>query len=199
MKLGLYPLNAFFVSALLVGCGGLNRNIELQPLAPNLTDTAATVMKERGGSWRLDLGGAEFRIWPVRLSTKTTWVFGPFIAFPTLGLADEVYEEGPLVIGFYMEVDDEVTVNFDPRECVVALDDGLALTPTAAKNTWSAEPEAVTPLTYSSGENRLWLQYDVSLENLKMFTLRLGMIDVGGKAVNLPPISFVRGKSFYGS
>jgi len=51
-----------------------------------------------------------------------------------------------------------------------------------------------------SGERTwLWLQYDVSLADLSPFTLRLGTLEVNGQAVQVPPISFVQGKSWYGS
>jgi hypothetical protein len=51
-----------------------------------------------------------------------------------------------------------------------------------------------------SGEQTWWLslQYGVPLSELTPFTLQLGTLSVNGQAVQLPLISFVQGKEYYG-
>lgn len=183
------------------GCSGMNRDLVLMPLAPIVPHSEQKIGKEGNGYLTINLADAKLRISPVILSSKTTWVFGPMVAFPTLGTEDDVPRKGPLLIGFYLRAKpkDVVTVAFDPREFIVTLEDGRSMPPIGTRNysNAEAEPRPVEPVTFTSEQRWfwLWLQYDVDLAELTPFTLRLGTLQVNGEAVHIPPISFVHGKS----
>jgi hypothetical protein len=76
---------------LLLGCGGLTREYVYRPVAPVDSETGVPYGREGDFDWwDLELDAGEIMLLPVRISGKTTWVFGPFIAFPVFLFEEEV-------------------------------------------------------------------------------------------------------------
>jgi hypothetical protein len=189
------------------------------PIAPVAMNGEETLGKAGNGYWVIELDNLVFRISPVTLSSKVAAVFGPGVAFPTVG-EDFVTREGPLLIGLWAKSKrkSKVTLGLDPHEFLVVLEDGRSLSPVATRPYANSDkPGAVESVTFSSAVGRcsggcgltklsskryemwLWLEYDVSLADLTPFTLRSGVLIVNEESVQLPPISFVHGESFHGS
>ena len=159
----------------------------------------APLGQERGYYWQLDLSDVELRIYNVRLSSKLICVVGPLCIIPTFWEKD-VPEVGPLKIVILVKAKHEASIAFDPREFTVVLEDGRSLLPNAALRYPKSEAESVAPMMLSGEQTwQGYLKYDVSLIDLKPFSLQMGTLLVNGEAVHLPPISFVRGKSSHSS
>jgi hypothetical protein len=196
-------LTALFFCVLVAGCGGLYREFVYRPLAPVDAGTEAALGREGDFYWwHLELDDAELILFPVTISGKTTWIFGPFIAFPVSFLEEEVPEKGPLEIRVILRVKPGTRVAFDTREFEVLLEDGRSLPPTVTvwgPGTDEAQTEPPGPVTLYSVNWSRSLQYDVLVSELTPFTLRLGTLTLNGDAIQLPPVRFVRGKRYRGS
>jgi hypothetical protein len=181
------------ICALVAGCGGMSRDIVYRPLPPASPTEQGSLGREHFLHWQLDLGDAELSVAPVVLSSRLIMVFGPAFLFPTFWEKD-VPRTGPLGIGVFVKADAGATVEFDPRDFTVVLEDGRSLSPNAA-TAWrvGAGKEPIGPARLTGEET--WhkqLQYDVPLVDLRPFTLLPGTLEVNGRTVDLPPISFVR-------
>jgi hypothetical protein len=187
---------------LLVSCGGLTREYTYRPMAPVHPETKAPY--GRAGDfdwWYLELDAGELILLPVKISGKTTWLFGPFIAFPIFLFEGEVPEKGPLAIRLIVRVKPGNVVVFDTRRFTVLLEDGRPLSPTVTvwrPGTDEAEREPAGPVRLSGVNWSRDLEYDVLVSDLSPFRLELGALTVNGQTTHPPPIPFVRGKRYRG-
>jgi len=173
------------------------------PLAPAAAGGGETLGKTSNGYWIVELDTVAFRISPVVLASKLTWVFGPGVAFPAVG-EKSVARKGSLLIGLFAWSTREgtATVTFDPRQFRVVLDDGRSLSPIATRPYFNSEERGTpSPITYSveTQGKWLWLEYDVLLADLTPFALQLGSLTVNGNVFHIPQVSFVEGKSMRGT
>jgi hypothetical protein len=193
-------LIASILCGLLVGCGGLTREYVYRPVPP--VDSETGVLYGRAGDfywWHLELDAGEMILLPVKISGKTTWVFGPFIAFPVFLLEEELPNEGPLAIRVIVRVKPRNVVDFDTRRFRVVLEDGRALSPT--QTVWSprteeAKTEPAGPVSLSGVNWSRDLEYDVLVSDLAPFALEFGPLTVNGQTIDPPPIPFLRGKRY---
>jgi hypothetical protein len=152
--------------------------------------------------WQLELSAADLTLSPVTISAQTTWIFGPFIAFPVFLFEGEVPSEGALGIQMIVRVRPANTVAFDTRQFTLLLEDGRSLSPTA--EVWrpltdETETEPPGPVTLSGVNWSRDLQYDVLVSELAPFALQLGTLTVNGQKIQVPPIRFVHGKRYRSS
>jgi hypothetical protein len=196
-------LIGWMLCILLLGCGGLTREYVYRPVAPVDSETGVPYGREGDFDWwDLELDAGEIMLLPVRISGKTTWVFGPFIAFPVFLFEEEVPNQGALAIRVIVRVPPGDVIRFDTRQFTVELEDGRSLLPT--RTVWGARTEDARAepagLVRLSGVN--WsrdLEYDVLVSDLSPFALRLGPLTVNGKTTHPPLIRFVRDKRYRGN
>ena len=187
------------ICVLMVGCGGLQRDLLYRPSFPALEDKQGQSSLARDKQWPLVMSEFELNVGEVVYSSKLIWVFGPFFALPTFW-EEYVPRKGLLEISFYITAKSGINICFDLGDFTVILDDGRSLSPTAVARWGSSNFEPTGPVMLSGNEN--WkgcLQYALSLKEMRPFILQLGTLDVNGEPLRLPPIPFVHSKSYSGS
>jgi hypothetical protein len=188
------------IGVLVAGCGGIHRLSVYAPLAPAPLEGQASFGQE-GYRWVLDFVDVEVSVGPVVLSEELKWIVGPAILIPAFLWEEDVPREDPLGIYLIVKAKPEASVEFDPREFTVLLEDGRLLSPTGA-TPWPSSPDTkvLGPVVLSGEQEwRASLHYDVSRVGLKPFALRLGELIVNGRLLRVPALSFEAGNLWWSS
>ncbi len=176
-------------------CGGLTSIQLYRPLGPIPAPDQPRIGEQGDLGWTLEREAFRLFVPTVELSEELTWVFGPFIAFPTFW-EDPVPREGPLRIGLSVTCLEESHISFDPGTIAIAFGDGSSLKAIGIAYAIDGERESMplVPVVLTGGE--AWhgfLEFDAALVDLAPFTLTLPTLTVNGVGVDLPPIPFERG------
>jgi hypothetical protein len=160
-------------------CGGYSRQQVYAPLKPTVESPVPVKLNNRHDYVEFHLGDASVRIYHVVMSERLAAVFGPAIIIPTPG-AKETVQEGPLQIDLHFDIRRGAVVALDPHEATVRLADGRELAPEVGGG----------QVVLAERFRLVRLVYAVPRVGLGSFALRLPLITVNGRAVELPPVVF---------